>query len=60
MVASTTRGSRSRRERGSIEEYERLMKLRLDAPEAKAPAPGAFHMMEIRDHKRLYVEGDTA
>ncbi|CAM4363541.1 hypothetical protein MYXA107069_07375 [Myxococcus xanthus] len=36
------------------------MKLRLDAPEAKAPAPGAFHMMEIRDHKRLYVEGDTA
>jgi hydroxymethylglutaryl-CoA synthase len=47
----------ARRERVSIEEYERLMKLPADAPEPVAPAPGTFRLQEIREHKRLYVEG---
>ncbi|AKQ65708.1 Hydroxymethylglutaryl-CoA synthase [Myxococcus hansupus] len=47
----------AKRERISIEEYERLMKLPSDAPEAVAPAPGAFRLTEIRDHRRLYAEG---
>ncbi len=47
----------ARRERVSIEEYERLMKLAPDAPEPVAPAPGTFRLQEIRDHRRVYVEG---
>ncbi len=47
----------AKRERISIEEYERLMKLPADAPEAVAPAPGAFRLTEIRDHRRQYAEG---
>ncbi|AKF82202.1 hydroxymethylglutaryl-CoA synthase [Myxococcus fulvus 124B02] len=50
----------ARRERVPIEEYERLMKLGSDAPETKAPPPGAFRLTEIRDHKRLYTEGGAA
>ncbi|QDE98102.1 hydroxymethylglutaryl-CoA synthase family protein [Myxococcus xanthus] len=48
----------ARRERVSIEEYERLMKLPADAPEAVAPSPGAFRLTEIRDHRRQYAEGN--
>jgi hydroxymethylglutaryl-CoA synthase len=47
----------AKRERVSVEEYERLMKLPADAPEPIAPAPGAFRLTEIRDHKRLYAAG---
>jgi hydroxymethylglutaryl-CoA synthase len=35
------------------------MQLPYDAPEALAPASGTFRLAEIRDHKRLYVEGVT-
>jgi hydroxymethylglutaryl-CoA synthase len=47
----------ARRERVSVAEYERIMQLPYDAPEAIAPAAGTFRLTEIRDHKRLYVEG---
>jgi hydroxymethylglutaryl-CoA synthase len=47
----------ARRERVSVEEYERIMRLPYDAPDAVAPAPGTFRLAEIRDHKRRYVEG---
>ncbi|NVJ21900.1 hydroxymethylglutaryl-CoA synthase [Myxococcus sp. AM011] len=57
MARADLDGVLARRERVSIEEYERLMKLPSDAPEAKTPAPGTFRLAEIRDHKRLYVEG---
>lgn len=45
------------RERVSVEEYERLMGLSPDAPEPVAPAPDAFRLEGIRDHKRAYVPG---
>ncbi|QSQ16012.1 hydroxymethylglutaryl-CoA synthase family protein [Myxococcus landrumensis] len=60
MARADLEGVLARRERVSIEEYERLMKLPSDAPEAKAPAPGTFRLSEIRDHKRIYVEGGAA
>jgi hydroxymethylglutaryl-CoA synthase len=46
-----------KRERVSVEEYERIMQLAYDAPDAVTPAPGTFRLAEIRDHKRRYVEG---
>jgi hydroxymethylglutaryl-CoA synthase len=50
----------ARRERISVEEYERIMQLPYDALEALAPAPGEFRLAELRDHKRHYVEGPAA
>jgi len=47
----------ARRERISIEEYERLMKLPAETPEPVAPAPGAFRLTGIHDHRRQYAEG---
>jgi hydroxymethylglutaryl-CoA synthase len=47
----------ARRERVSVQEYERIMQLPYEAPEAIAPAAGTFRLAEIRDHKRRYVEG---
>jgi hydroxymethylglutaryl-CoA synthase len=47
----------AQRERVSVTEYERIMQLAYDAPDAVAPAPGTFRLVEIRDHKRRYVEG---
>ncbi len=47
----------ARRERVSVAEYERIMQLPYDAPEALAPAQGTFRLTEIRDHKRHYAEG---
>ncbi|MDY7226245.1 hydroxymethylglutaryl-CoA synthase family protein [Hyalangium rubrum] len=57
MARTDVEAVMARRERVSVEEYERLMKLPGDAPEALAPAPGEFRLAEIRDHKRRYVEG---
>jgi hydroxymethylglutaryl-CoA synthase len=45
------------RERISVAEYERIMNLPYEEPEALAPAAGTFRLAEIRDHKRIYVEG---
>ncbi|HYI02026.1 hydroxymethylglutaryl-CoA synthase family protein [Hyalangium sp.] len=45
------------RERISVVEYERIMNLPYEAPEPLAPAAGTFRLAEIRDHKRIYVEG---
>ncbi|MFL5348424.1 MAG: hydroxymethylglutaryl-CoA synthase family protein [Hyalangium sp.] len=50
----------ARRERVSIQEYERIMQLPYDAPESMAPAAGTFRLAEIRDHKRRYVEGSAS
>jgi hydroxymethylglutaryl-CoA synthase len=50
----------ARRERVSIQEYERIMQLPYDAPEALAPEAGTFRLAEIRDHKRRYVEGSAS
>jgi hydroxymethylglutaryl-CoA synthase len=47
----------AKRERVSVEEYERLMKLAPDSPEPMTPAPGTFRLSEIREHRRLYAEG---
>jgi hydroxymethylglutaryl-CoA synthase len=47
----------ARRERVSVAEYERIMNLPYDAPEAVAPAAGTFRLAEIRDYKRGYIEG---
>ncbi|WP_224368084.1 hydroxymethylglutaryl-CoA synthase family protein [Hyalangium versicolor] len=47
----------ARRERVSVKEYERIMNLPYDAPEALTPAAGTFRLAEIRDFKRRYVEG---
>jgi hydroxymethylglutaryl-CoA synthase len=45
------------RERISMAEYERIMNLPYEAPEPLAPAAGTFRLTEVRDHKRIYVEG---
>ncbi|MBJ6762549.1 hydroxymethylglutaryl-CoA synthase family protein [Myxococcaceae bacterium JPH2] len=50
----------ARRERVSVEEYERLMGLAPDAPEALTPEPGTFRLAEIREHRRLYTGGTVA
>lgn len=47
----------ARRERVSMEEYERIMRLASDAPEALAPRPGEFRLTEIREHRRHYTAG---
>ena len=47
----------AKRERVPVAEYERIMNLPYDAPEAVAPEQGTFRLAEIRDHKRRYVEG---
>ena len=47
----------ARRERISVEEYERIMKLPSDAPESLPLQPGEFRLTEIRDHRRLYAAG---
>jgi hydroxymethylglutaryl-CoA synthase len=47
----------ARRERVPVAEYERIMNLPYDAPEAVAPAPGTFRLAELKDFKRRYVEG---
>ncbi|RKH59249.1 hydroxymethylglutaryl-CoA synthase family protein [Corallococcus llansteffanensis] len=45
----------AKRERVSVEEYERLMNLPYDAPEAIAPEPGTFRLAEIHEHRRKYA-----
>ncbi|MCY1042371.1 hydroxymethylglutaryl-CoA synthase family protein [Corallococcus sp. bb12-1] len=45
----------AKRERVSVEEYERLMNLPYDAPEAIAPEPGTFRLAEIVEHRRKYA-----
>ena len=57
MARSDLEAVMARRERVSVAEYERIMNLPYDAPEAVAPAPGTFRLAELRDHKRRYVEG---
>jgi len=57
MARSDLESVMARRERVPVAEYERIMNLPYDAPEAVAPAPGTFRLAEIRDHKRRYVEG---
>jgi hydroxymethylglutaryl-CoA synthase len=57
MARSDLESVMARRERVPVAEYERIMSLPYDAPEAVAPAPGTFRLAEIRDHKRHYVEG---
>jgi len=57
MARSDLESVMARRERVPVAEYERIMSLPYDAPEAVAPAPGTFRLAEIRDHKRRYVEG---
>jgi hydroxymethylglutaryl-CoA synthase len=47
----------AKRERVSIEEYERIMRLASDAPEPLIPVPGEFRLAEIREHRRLYTGG---
>jgi hydroxymethylglutaryl-CoA synthase len=60
MARSGVEEAMARRERVSVAEYERIMQLPYDAPEALAPAAGTFRLAEIRDHKRVYVEGATS
>ncbi len=60
MAATDVEAVLARRERVSMEEYERLMGLPPDAPEPVAPAPGAFRLAEIHEHRRRYVEGTGA
>jgi hydroxymethylglutaryl-CoA synthase len=57
MVQSGVEEAMARRERVTVAEYERIMNLPYDAPESLPPAAGTFRLAEIRDHKRLYVEG---
>lgn len=45
----------AKRERVSVEEYERLMNLPYDAPEALAPEPGTFRLAEIHEFRRKYA-----
>ena len=45
----------AKRERVSVEEYERLMNLPYDAPEAIAPEPGTFRLAEIHEFRRKYA-----
>ena len=45
------------RERIDVAEYERLMGLPASAPEAAAPAPGAFRLRGVEEHRRLYAGG---
>lgn len=60
MARSGVEETMARRERVSVAEYERIMQLPPDAPDALTPATGEFRLAEIRDHKRLYVEGATS
>jgi hydroxymethylglutaryl-CoA synthase len=59
MAKTNVEAVLAQRERVSVEEYERIMRLPYDAPEATSPAAGTFRLAELRDHKRLYVEGPT-
>lgn len=45
----------ARRERISIEEYERIMAL--TAPEGTQPSPGTFRFTGVVDHRRQYARG---
>ncbi|PTL77698.1 hydroxymethylglutaryl-CoA synthase family protein [Vitiosangium sp. GDMCC 1.1324] len=47
----------AKRERITLDEYERIMRLSYDAPERVSPAPGEFRLVEIRDHRRIYAAG---
>ncbi|QRK08470.1 hydroxymethylglutaryl-CoA synthase [Archangium violaceum] len=47
----------AKRERVTVEEYERIMRLASDAPEQLTPAPGEFRLAEIRDFRRIYAAG---
>ncbi|WNG49573.1 hydroxymethylglutaryl-CoA synthase [Archangium minus] len=47
----------AKRERVTVEEYERIMRLASDAPEQLTPAPGEFRLSEIRDFRRIYAAG---
>jgi hydroxymethylglutaryl-CoA synthase len=57
MAKADVEGVLARRERVSVTEYERIMNLSYEAPEALTPAPGEFRLKEIRDHRRVYVAG---
>jgi hydroxymethylglutaryl-CoA synthase len=47
----------AKRERVSVEEYERIMRLASDAPEPLTPASGEFRLAELREHRRIYASG---
>ncbi|MET0402760.1 MAG: hydroxymethylglutaryl-CoA synthase [Cystobacter sp.] len=57
MAKADVEGVLARRERVSVAEYERIMNLPYESPEAIAPAPGEFRLKDIRDHRRAYVAG---
>ncbi|MCY1075610.1 hydroxymethylglutaryl-CoA synthase family protein [Archangium lansingense] len=57
MAQSDVESVLAKRERVSIEEYERIMRLASDAPEPLTPAPGEFRLTEIREHRRIYAAG---
>lgn len=57
MAQTNVESVLARRERVSVQEYERIMQLPYEAPEAIIPAAGTFRLAEIRDHKRRYIEG---
>jgi hydroxymethylglutaryl-CoA synthase len=47
----------AKRERVSVEEYERIMRLASDAPEPLLPASGEFRLAELHEHRRIYASG---
>jgi hydroxymethylglutaryl-CoA synthase len=57
MARVDTEAVLARRERISVEEYERLMRLPYEALENLSPGTDAFRLVELRDHKRRYAGG---
>ncbi len=57
MARADVEGVLARRERVSVQEYERVMQLPYESPEPTPPAAGSFRLAEIHEHRRRYVEG---